>query len=208
MFVCGKENRGLQQGLFCSIFLGASCFKCKPPHGTVTMRNADTIIFSQRTCTALGWIRAISDGQHLVYLDWNQTGWTDNDQPDDVSRETIAQLTAYFLGHLRRFDLPLLPIGTSPSRRRWLDVMATIPFGTTISYSEFAVVAGHPKAARVAGTVCATNPIPIIYPCHRVLRKDGQLGNYGSGSHLPPTHQDNLQRKMFLIDHETLQLEL
>ena len=84
--------------------------------------------------------------------------------------------------------------------------MTTIPFGTTISYAAFAAAADHPKAARAAGTACATNPIPIIYPCHRVLRTDGQLGNYGGGSHLRPTHQDNLQRKAFLISHETLQL--
>ena len=176
------------------------------------MRNTDTIIynrsglFSQRTQTSLGWIRAISDGQHLIYLDWNQTGWTDQDQPDDVSRETITQLTAYFQGGLRCFDLPLLPIGASQSRRRWLNVMAKIPFGKTISYAALAAAAGHPKAARAAGTACATNPIPIIYPCHRVLRSDGQLGNYGGGSHLPPTHQDNLPRKAFLISHETRQL--
>ncbi|MDB4852867.1 methylated-DNA--[protein]-cysteine S-methyltransferase [Alphaproteobacteria bacterium] len=176
------------------------------------MRNTDTVIFGQRgifsyrTHTSLGWIRAISDGQHLVYLDWNQTGWTDHDQPDDVSRETITQLTAYFKGDLRRFDLPLLPAGASQSRRRWLDVMAKISFGTTISYAAFATAAGHPKAARAAGTACATNPIPIIYPCHRILRTDGRLGNYSSGSHLPPTHQDNLQRKAFLISHETQQL--
>ena len=171
------------------------------------MHNTDTTIFSQRTRTSLGWIRAISNGQHLIYLDWNQTGWTDHDQPDDVSRETINQVTAYLHGNLRYFNLPLMPAGASQSRRRWLDVMATIPFGITISYADFAAAAGHPKAARVAGSACATNPIPIIYPCHRVLRKEGQLGNYSGGSHLPPTHQDNLQHKAFLISHETRQLD-
>jgi methylated-DNA-[protein]-cysteine S-methyltransferase len=176
------------------------------------MRKTDTTIhsqgglFSHRTQTSLGWIRAISDGQHLIYLDWNQTGWTDHDQPDDVSRETITQLTAYFQGGLRCFDLPLLPTGASQSRRRWLGVMATIPFGTTISYTALAAAAGRPNAARAAGAACATNPIPIIYPCHRILRSNGELGNYGGGSHLPPTHQDNLQRKAFLINHETQQL--
>ena len=176
------------------------------------MRKTETTIYSQRGLfsnrkqTSLGWIRAISDGQHLIYLDWNQTGWIDHDQPDDVSRETIVQLTAYFHGELRCFDLPLLPVGASPSRRHWLDVMAKIPFGTTISYAAFATAAGYPKAARAAGTACATNPLPIIYPCHRVLHKNGQLGSYGGGSHLPPTHQNNLQRKAFLINHETQQL--
>ena len=176
------------------------------------MRNRDTTIlsqsspFSHRKRTSLGWIRAISDGQHLICLDWNQTGWTDHDRPDDISRETISQLTAYFHGALRCFDLPLLPAGASQSRRRWLDVMAEIPFGTTISYSAFAAAAGHPDAARAAGSACATNPIPIIYPCHRILRKNEQIGNYSGGSQLPPTHQDNLQRKAFLINHEAQQL--
>ena len=176
------------------------------------MRNINTTIysqgnlFSQRTQTSLGWIRAISDGQHLIYLDWNQTGWKDHDQPDDVSRETITQLIAYFQGGLSCFDLPLLPAGASPSRRHWLDAMATIPFGTTTSFAALAAAAGHTNAARAAGTACATNPIPIIYPCQRVLRSDGQLGNYGGGSHLPPTHQDNIQRKAFLIRHEAQQL--
>ena len=161
---------------------------------------------SQRMHTSLGWIRAISDGQHLIYLDWNQTGWTGHDQPDDVSRETIIQLTAYFHSDLRSLDLPLLPAGMSQSRRRWLYVLATIPFGTTVRYAAFVVAAGHPKAARAAGTACAANPIPIIYPCHRVLHTDGQLGNYGGGSQLPPTHQDNIQRKAFLISYERQQI--
>ena len=163
-------------------------------------------LFSQHTRTPLGWIRAISNGRHLIDLDWNQTGWTDHSQPDDVSRETITQLTAYFHGNLRYFDLPLRPNGGSHSHQLWLNVMATIPFGTTISYAEFAAAAGHPKATRAAGNACATNPTPIIYPCHRILRNDGKLGNYGGGSHLPPTHQDNLQRKKSLISHETQQL--
>ena len=129
------------------------------------MRETDSTIlsqrglFSQRMHTSLGWIRAISKGQHLIYLDRNQTGWTDHDQPDDVSRETITQLTAYFHGELHSFDLPLLPAGISQSRRRWLNVMATIPFGTTISYAAFAAAASHPKAARAAGTAC----LPIRY---------------------------------------------
>jgi len=74
----------------------------------------------------------------LIYFDWNQAGWTNNDQTDNVSRETITQLTAYFRGGLRCFDLPLLPAGASLSRQCWLGVMANIPFGTTLSYAAFA----------------------------------------------------------------------
>ena len=163
-------------------------------------------LFTWRCYTCIGWFRAISDGKSLICLNWNQTGWTDIDRPDIVSRETIAQLKAYFDGQLRCFDLPLNPKGVSQSRCYWLDIMATIPYGTTITYAEFAAAAGHPKAARAAGTVCAINPVPIIYPCHRVLHKDGTLGRYGGGSILSPAHPENLERKAFLINHEALHI--
>ena len=77
--------------------------------------------------------------------------------------------------------------------------MAQIPFGTVMTYSEFAALAGKPKAARAAGSTCANNPIPIIYPCHRVVRAGGSLGNYSGGSDHHPTHPDNLARKGDLL---------
>ena len=163
--------------------------------------------FCHQSCqTPVGWLRAISDGAHLVRLDWNQIGWKDPDRPDDVSRETINQLTAYFAGRLTAFTIPLRPAGVSQAREHWLDAMANIAFGTTISYATFAAAAGAPKAARAAGTACATNPIPIIYPCHRVIRKNGTIGHYGGGSQLTPSHKDNVARKAFLIAHEKSQL--
>ena len=54
-------------------------------------------------------------------------------------------------------------------------------YGTTVSYTELATAAGRPRAVRAAGSACATNPIPIVIPCHRVLRSDGSLGGYGGG---------------------------
>ena len=72
-----------------------------------------------------------------------------------------------------------------------------------MSYAEFANFADKPKAARAAGSICASNPIPIIYPCHRVIRTDGKLGNYGGGSNYHPTHPDNLARKAALINFES-----
>ena len=65
-----------------------------------------------------------------------------------------------------------------------------------------AAAAGKPNAARAAGSTCAGNPIPIIYPCHRVVRSGGALGNYGGGSTLDPKHPENLGRKQALIDLE------
>ena len=149
--------------------------------------------------THFGWIRTISNGQSLIRLDWNQTGWNDSDQPDNVSRETRSQLEAFFAADLRQFSLPLAPAGKSAAGKRWLEVMAEIPYGTVVTYGELAALAGNPKATRAAGSTCASNPIPIIYPCHRVVRANGSLGNYSGGSDHHPTHPDNLAHKAELL---------
>lgn len=152
--------------------------------------------------TELGWMRPISDGSALIRLDWDQAKWDEVDHPDDVSRETMRQLQEY-LGKTRHvFHLPLSPEGKNMAARRWLDVMATIPYGAVWTYKEFAAAASMPKAARAAGTACSSNPIPIIYPCHRVVKSDGSLGNYGGGSDDSPQHPANLGRKQTLIDLE------
>ena len=80
--------------------------------------------------------------------------------------------------------------------------MARIPYSAVVTYAELAAAAGKPGASRAAGTACSTNPIPIIYPCHRVVRAGGTLGNYGGGSYLDPKHPENLGRKQALIDPE------
>ena len=153
--------------------------------------------------TDFGWMRPISDGNSLVRLDWNQTGWLEPDRPDYVSRETKSQLHAFFSGNLQQFVLPVAPIGKNATGRYWLDIMAKIPYGTVVTYADFARFAGKPNAARVAGLICANNPIPIIYPCHRVIRTDGKLGGYGAGSDNHPTHTDSLARKAALIKFES-----
>ena len=152
----------------------------------------------------LGWIRAVSNGKALIRLDWNQSRWDELDRPDYVSRETIDQLKDYFSGSRTSFDLPLNPEGKSKVARRWLNIMMQIPYGTTITYQEFAAATGQPKAPRTAGTICSSNPIPIIYPCHRVVKSNGKIGNYGGGSSLPPNDPDNLSRKEALILLERL----
>jgi len=153
--------------------------------------------------TDFGWVRPICDDDSLVQLDWNQTGWHEPDRSNCVSRETKSQLEAFFNGCLQQFDLPLAPTGKNASGRYWLNIMTKIPYGTVMSYAEFANLAGKPKAARAAGSICASNPIPIIYPCHRVIRTNGQLGNYGGGSDNHPSHPDNLARKAALIKFES-----
>ena len=156
--------------------------------------------------TALGHMRAVSSGTHLIRLDWDQDSFETVDRPDNVSRETCRQLESYLSGERRMFELPVMAEGKSEAGRAWLEVMAHIPYGRVVTYREFAAMAGMPKAPRAAGTACSSYPIPIIYPCHRVVQQGGALGNYGGGSTLSPKHPENLARKQTLIDLESGQL--
>jgi methylated-DNA-[protein]-cysteine S-methyltransferase len=96
---------------------------------------------------------------------------------DDARRE----LDLYFEGRLQEFDLPLDWRLSRDFRRRALRAVARIPYGETRSYTEVARRAGNERAVRAAGTACGTNPLPIVVPCHRVLRSAGGLGGYGGG---------------------------
>jgi len=96
---------------------------------------------------------------------------------DEVRRE----LDLYFEGRLDRFDLPLDWRLSEGFRLRVLRQIARIPYGETRSYMEVAAKAGNERAVRAAGTACGRNPIPLVVPCHRVLRSGGALGGYGGG---------------------------
>ena len=90
--------------------------------------------------------------------------------------------------------------GTSFQRKVW-DFLQTIPFGETKTYRQVAIAIGHPKAARAVANACGKNPLPIIIPCHRVIRSDGLIGGYsGKGG----TDKKNLcysQRNMKLNEY-------
>jgi methylated-DNA-[protein]-cysteine S-methyltransferase len=96
---------------------------------------------------------------------------------DPVRRE----LDEYFEGRRRRFDLPVDWRLSHGFRRQALEALPRIPYGGTITYSELAQRAGSPRAHRAAGSACGSNPIPILVPCHRVVRTGGALGGYGGG---------------------------
>jgi methylated-DNA-[protein]-cysteine S-methyltransferase len=91
------------------------------------------------------------------------------------------QLDEYFAGQRRRFGVPLDWCLTSGFRREVLRATQQIPYGQTRSYREIAREAGRPTAYRAAGTALATNPLPIVVPCHRVLPTSGGLGEYRGG---------------------------
>ncbi len=108
---------------------------------------------------------------------------------DPVRRE----IDQYFSGERRRFELSVdWTLVAGPFGRRVLKMTAAIPYGGHLSYAEVAAEAGSPRGARAAGNALGSNPIPIVVPCHRVLRSGGNLGGYGGG----------LDRKRFLLELE------
>ena len=96
---------------------------------------------------------------------------------DEVRRE----LDEYFRGERTRFELTLDRRLIHGIARDVLTATARVPFGRTTTYGELAVKIGHPKAARAVGNALGSNPIPIVVPCHRVLRTGGALGGYAGG---------------------------
>jgi methylated-DNA-[protein]-cysteine S-methyltransferase len=152
----------------------------------------------------VGQLLLTSDGVALtaVFFDRHRSG--DDHRPlaarrpdsrDDghpVLGRTRRQLTEYFAGERRDFDLPLAPQGTPFQRRVW-SALLDIPYGETASYGEVARrLALLPGASRAVGLANGSNPISIIIPCHRVIGADGSLTGYGGG----------LDRKRYLLDLE------
>jgi methylated-DNA-[protein]-cysteine S-methyltransferase len=107
---------------------------------------------------------------------------------DPLKRE----LDEYFAGRRYAFDISLDWSLIGPFGRRVLHATAEIPYGGYLSYAEVAAEAGSPRGSRAAGNALGANPIPIVIPCHRVLRSGGALGGYGGG----------LERKRFLLELE------
>lgn len=102
-----------------------------------------------------------------------------------------VELDAYFAGDLDALRLPLTAPGTAFQERTWA-TLREIPAGTTLNYEELAERAGRPGAQRAAGTANGANRIAIAIPCHRVVRKSGEVGGYGGGA----------WRKEWLLAHE------
>jgi len=119
-------------------------------------------------------------------------GWTEDVTVAPLSA-AVRQLTEYFAGTRRAFDLPLRLQGTEFQRRVWRE-LTEIPYGETWSYGELAKRISNPSASRAVGLANGRNPISILVPCHRVIGADGSLTGYGGG----------LDRKRWLLAHEGL----
>jgi methylated-DNA-[protein]-cysteine S-methyltransferase len=103
--------------------------------------------------------------------------WIYNEKPLATARQ---QLSEYFAGTRRDFDLPLRLNGTE-FQVSVLEALQEIPYGETVSYGEIARRIGRPKAVRAVGAANGRNPIPIVVPCHRVIGSSGDLTGFGGG---------------------------
>lgn len=101
------------------------------------------------------------------------------------------ELDQYFTGQLKEFKTPLGLLGSTFQQSVWAE-LKKIPIGTTCSYAELACRVGNPKAYRAVANANGANQLAIIIPCHRVIKRNGELGGYGGG----------IRRKQWLIDHE------
>jgi len=129
----------------------------------------------------------------IAYLDFTTTDRVLNDMAARLSPrmleapgrldEARRELDDYFAGRRRDFELAIDWTLVGPFGRRVLGHTARIPYGSTSSYGEIARAIGSPRAARATGNALGANPIPIVVPCHRVLRSGGALGGYTGGLH-------------------------
>lgn len=139
--------------------------------------------------TPIGPVQIAAEGDALTGIRIGREAASDADDP--LLREAQAQLGAYFAGRLTVFDLPLAP---SESDRGTVlrDAICGIGYGETATYGDLAALTG--ASARAVGQACASNPFPIIVPCHRVLGAGGALSYYSAG--------DGPETKIWLLKHE------
>ena len=133
--------------------------------------------------TPIGKIGLSAENGALVRVFFDASGlpeqWLRDDR-DPALVEAGRQLTTYFAGGLRDFDLPLAP-AVSDFAASVLRETARIPYGETVSYGEIAARIGKPTASRAVGGALNKNPLPIVIPCHRVIAANGRLNGYAYG---------------------------
>lgn len=148
------------------------------------------MIYSKTINSPIGKLGLYADQDHLLRITFCEAYKVDNS--NKILNETEKQLLEYFNGKRKAFDVPIKLDGTEFRKKVWNELIK-IPFGKTISYQEIAVKIGDRNKARAIGTANHHNPLPIIIPCHRVVRKNGDLGGFAGG----------LKAKKFLLELES-----
>lgn len=144
------------------------------------------------------WLEIGASDQGLRYLNFSQFGASESQNKSNrLIEETFSQLDKYFNGKFSIFILSLDLSGWSDFQKDVWQSLMRIPFGATRSYRDIALEIGRPMACRAVGNANSRNPLPIIVPCHRVIKSDGSLGGYSSGINV----------KRLLLQHEAAHFE-
>ncbi|HJO95532.1 MAG TPA: methylated-DNA--[protein]-cysteine S-methyltransferase [Victivallales bacterium] len=152
--------------------------------------------------TKMGKLLIVGDEKGIRNVDFQgkrgalkiDNNWIE-DKDNEVLKDAVEQLEAYFDGSLEEFDLPLAPVGTPFQESVW-GALTEIPYGKLASYKDIAEKIDNPKAARAIGGANNKNPISIIIPCHRVIGANGYLVGYGGG----------LSVKQYLLNLEGIEI--
>lgn len=144
--------------------------------------------------TPLGGLQIVSNGEGLQKISLF-SGKRSQTPEDGITREAAAQLSEYFAGKRKVFDLPLSPCGTAFEHSVWAELLK-IPFGSSKSYGQIAADIGKPRASRAVGNAVGKNPLLIVIPCHRVLAANHKLGGFSAG----------IENKRYLLSHEGIPL--
>jgi len=99
---------------------------------------------------------------------------------NNFSRKIEADIKKYLTGEIKTLDFPI-QLNVTPFQKKVLEAMKNIPYGQTMSYRQLAEAIGIPEGSRAVGNACGANPLPLYYPCHRVIKSDGGLGGFSGG---------------------------
>jgi methylated-DNA-[protein]-cysteine S-methyltransferase len=139
--------------------------------------------------TPVGDLRLVVSDKGLIAVEWANSqldfdSYLRPFEPDAVT-PYANELREYLEGNRRRFSFPINWTIFRPFQKQSLQAVFKIPYGETRTYSEIAAEINHPRAYRAVGRANATNPMPIVIPCHRLIGSDGKLHGYGGGAGLP-----------------------
>jgi methylated-DNA-[protein]-cysteine S-methyltransferase len=159
--------------------------------------SSETPTALRRLDSPIGRIEVVGNGEAIVSLAIETDGRLPYEHlpeaPDPIVDRAVDQLTEYFGGHRRDFDLPIALAGTAFQLSVWEQLVA-MEWGEVVSYGELGQATGRATAGRAVGGAVGANPIPIIVPCHRVLAGDGMITGYSAG--------DGILTKSWLLEHE------
>lgn len=130
-----------------------------------------------------------------ILVDRGKSQFSDSQRASQICDQAAIQLTDYFAGDRKMFDVPLSLSGTEFQLKVW-NAIAAVGFGQQLSYKEIAGIVGKPLAARAIGGAVGANPVPLLIGCHRVLGSGGKITGYSGG--------EGLKTKRWLLAHEQI----